>query len=117
RDRRREVCGSRPARLPGIDAASIHRAVGRAVSGAPSGGRGTRMRLTEIRIAGFGGQGAILAPTLIGRAASIYRDADATMPQNFGPKPGGGSSTAAVVLAGEPNSYPCVKDPDTLVVP
>ena len=29
------------------------------------------MRLTEIRIAGFGGQGVILAASVIGKAASI----------------------------------------------
>ena len=37
------------------------------------------MRLTEIRIAGFGGQGVILAATVIGKAASIYQGAYATM--------------------------------------
>ena len=31
--------------------------------------------LTEIRIAGFGGQGVILAATVIGKAASIYQAA------------------------------------------
>jgi 2-oxoglutarate ferredoxin oxidoreductase subunit gamma len=74
------------------------------------------MRLTEIRIAGFGGQGVILAATVIGKAASIYQGAYATMTQNFGPEARGGSSSAAIVLSGEPIAYPYVTQPDVLVV-
>lgn len=74
------------------------------------------MRLTEIRIAGFGGQGVILAATVIGKAACIYQDGYATMTQSFGPEARGGSSSAAVVLSGEPIAYPYVAHPDVLVV-
>ncbi|MGO4880699.1 MAG: 2-oxoacid:acceptor oxidoreductase family protein [Bryobacteraceae bacterium] len=74
------------------------------------------MQLTEIRIAGFGGQGVILAATVIGKAASIYQGAYATMTQNFGPEARGGSSSAAVVLSNEPIAYPYVTQPDVLVV-
>jgi len=74
------------------------------------------MRLTEIRIAGFGGQGVILAATVIGKAASIYQGAFATMTQNFGPEARGGSSSAAVVIAGDPIAYPYVAHHDVLVV-
>jgi Pyruvate/2-oxoacid:ferredoxin oxidoreductase gamma subunit len=44
------------------------------------------MRLTEIRIAGFGGQGVILSAVVLGKAASIYENGFATMTQNFGPE-------------------------------
>lgn len=73
------------------------------------------MRLTEIRIAGFGGQGVILAATVIGKAASIFQGAHATMTQNFGPEARGGSSSAAIVLSSEPIAYPYVTQPDVLV--
>ncbi|HTQ58095.1 MAG TPA: 2-oxoacid:acceptor oxidoreductase family protein [Bryobacteraceae bacterium] len=73
------------------------------------------MRLTEIRIAGFGGQGVILAATVIGKAASIYQGAYATMTQSFGPEARGGSSSAAVILSPEPIAYPYVTRPDVLV--
>jgi 2-oxoglutarate ferredoxin oxidoreductase subunit gamma len=73
------------------------------------------MRLTEIRIAGFGGQGVILAATVIGKAASIYQNAYATMTQSFGPEARGGSSSASVILSGEPIAYPYVTRPDVLV--
>jgi len=32
------------------------------------------MQLTEIRIAGFGGQGVILSSVILGKAASIYQN-------------------------------------------
>ena len=74
------------------------------------------MQLTEIRIAGFGGQGVILAATVIGKAASIYQGAFATMTQNFGPEARGGSCSAQVILSEEPILYPYVTQPDILVV-
>jgi 2-oxoglutarate ferredoxin oxidoreductase subunit gamma len=74
------------------------------------------MRLTEIRTAGFGGQGVILAATVIGKAACIYHDGFATMTQNFGPEARGGSSSAAVILSPEPIAYPYVTQSDVLVV-
>ncbi len=74
------------------------------------------MRLTEIRIAGFGGQGVILSAIVIGKAASIYQGAYATMTQSFGPEARGGSSSAQVILSEEPILYPYVTQPDILVV-
>jgi 2-oxoglutarate ferredoxin oxidoreductase subunit gamma len=74
------------------------------------------MRLTEIRVAGFGGQGVILCATIIGKAASIYQGAFATMTQSFGPEARGGSSSAQVILSDSPILYPYVTKPDILVV-
>ena len=45
-----------------------------------------KLGLTEIRIAGFGGQGVILAAVVIGKAAAIFEGAYATMTQSFGPE-------------------------------
>jgi 2-oxoglutarate ferredoxin oxidoreductase subunit gamma len=74
------------------------------------------MQLTEIRVAGFGGQGVILSATIIGKAASIYQNAFATMTQSFGPEARGGSSSAQVILSDAPILYPYVTRPDVLVV-
>ena len=74
------------------------------------------MRLTEIRIAGFGGQGVILSAIVLGKAASIYQDAFATMTQNFGPEARGGACSAQLILADSPVLYPYVTRPDILVV-
>jgi 2-oxoglutarate ferredoxin oxidoreductase subunit gamma len=72
--------------------------------------------LTEIRIAGFGGQGVILAASVIGKACAIFQGAYATMTQSFGPEARGGSSSAQVILSTEPILYPYVTQPDVLVV-
>ena len=74
------------------------------------------MRLTEIRVAGFGGQGVILAAMVIGKAASIFENGFATMTQSFGPEARGGACSAQVILSGEPVLYPYVTNPDILVV-
>jgi 2-oxoglutarate ferredoxin oxidoreductase subunit gamma len=74
------------------------------------------MQLTEIRLAGFGGQGVILSAIVLGKAASIYQGAFATMTQNFGPEARGGACSAQLVLSDAPVLYPYVTLPDILVV-
>ena len=74
------------------------------------------LSLSEIRIAGFGGQGVILAAAVIGKAAAIFQDGHATMTQSFGPEARGGSSSAQVILSGDPILYPYITRPDILVV-
>ncbi len=72
--------------------------------------------LTEIRIAGFGGQGVILAAAIIGKAGALFQGGYATMTQSFGPEARGGSSSAQVILSSEPILYPYITQPDILVV-
>ena len=74
------------------------------------------MQLTEIRIAGFGGQGVILSAMIIGKAAAIFQGGYATLTQSFGPEARGGASSAQVILSDEPILYPYVTRPDVLVV-
>ena len=74
------------------------------------------MKLTEIRIAGFGGQGVILAAIVVGRAAAIEEGAFATMTQSFGPEARGGACSAQVIVSDKPILYPYVTAPDILVV-
>ncbi len=74
------------------------------------------MRLTEIRVAGFGGQGVILSAIVLGKAASIYENGFATMTQNFGPEARGGACSAQLVLSDSPVLYPYVTRPDIMVV-
>ena len=74
------------------------------------------MPLTEIRIAGFGGQGVILSALVLGKAASIYQGEFATMTQAFGPEARGGACSAQLVLSDTPVLYPYVTQPDVLVV-
>ncbi|HEV3511498.1 MAG TPA: 2-oxoacid:acceptor oxidoreductase family protein [Candidatus Sulfotelmatobacter sp.] len=74
------------------------------------------MRLTEIRIAGFGGQGVILSAVVLGKAASIYENGFATMTQNFGPEARGGACSAQLILSDSPVLYPYVTQPDIMVI-
>jgi 2-oxoglutarate ferredoxin oxidoreductase subunit gamma len=74
------------------------------------------MPVTEIRIAGFGGQGVMLAANIIGRAACIHAGGYATMTQNYGPEARGGASSSQLVLSDEPILYPYTTAPDVLVV-
>lgn len=73
-------------------------------------------QLTEIRVAGFGGQGVIMAASVIGKAASIVDGGFATMTQNFGPEARGGACSAQLVLSNSPVLYPYVTRPDIMVV-
>ena len=74
------------------------------------------MQLTEIRIAGFGGQGVIMCAQVIGRAASIVEHGFATMTQNFGPEARGGACSAQLILSPNPILYPYVVKPDLMVL-
>jgi 2-oxoglutarate ferredoxin oxidoreductase subunit gamma len=75
-----------------------------------------QLQLTELRIAGFGGQGVILSAIILGKAASIHQGAYATMTQNFGPEARGGACSAQLLLSNEPILYPYVTQPDIMVV-
>jgi 2-oxoglutarate ferredoxin oxidoreductase subunit gamma len=72
------------------------------------------MRL-EIRIAGFGGQGVVLAGYVLGKALALYSDREAVMTQSHGPEARGGASSADLVISTEPIAYPFVQQPDYLV--
>ena len=74
------------------------------------------MPVTEIRIAGFGGQGVILSAIVIGKAGCIFQDGYSTMTQSFGPEARGGACSAQVILSDSPVLYPYVSTPDILVV-
>jgi 2-oxoglutarate ferredoxin oxidoreductase subunit gamma len=74
------------------------------------------MSLTEVRIAGFGGQGVILSAQVLGKAAAIHQGEFATMTQNFGPEARGGACSAQLILSDKPVLYPYVTRPDILVV-
>jgi len=71
--------------------------------------------LTEIRFAGFGGQGIIRSGIIIGKAVSIFDKKFATMNQSFGPEARGGACSAQVVVSGERVLYPYVTRPHVLV--
>ncbi|WP_376792643.1 2-oxoacid:acceptor oxidoreductase family protein [Thermoflexus sp.] len=70
----------------------------------------------EIRIAGFGGQGVVLAGYILGKAFAVYEGLEAVMTQSYGPEARGGSSSSNVVVSDEIIDYPFVIEPDILVL-
>lgn len=73
------------------------------------------MSSTEIRIAGFGGQGVILAGMIVGRAASIYDGKYVALTQSFGPEARGSACSVQLIVSPEPILYPYITCPDILV--
>jgi 2-oxoglutarate ferredoxin oxidoreductase subunit gamma len=70
----------------------------------------------ELRIAGFGGQGVVLAGNIVGQAVAVYDKQFAAFTQNYGPEARGGSCTAEVVAAEEPIGYPYLTQPQIVVI-
>ncbi len=67
---------------------------------------------SEIRIAGFGGQGIILAGYIIGKAAAIYDNKYSTLIQSFGPEARGSSCSAQVIISESQILYPYLIQPN-----
>jgi len=73
------------------------------------------MTETEVRFAGYGGQGIIRSGIIVGRAASIYDNKFATMNQSFGPEARGGACSSQLVVSETKVLYPYITNPNILV--
>ena len=71
---------------------------------------------TEIRLAGEGGQGMILAGIMLAEAAAIYDGKQVTQTQSYGPEARGGASRAEVVISEGEIDHPEVLIPNVVVV-
>jgi 2-oxoglutarate ferredoxin oxidoreductase subunit gamma len=69
----------------------------------------------EIRLAGEGGQGMILAGVILAEAAVTYDGLNAVQTQSYGPEARGGASRSEVILARGEIDYPKVLIPDLLL--
>jgi 2-oxoglutarate ferredoxin oxidoreductase subunit gamma len=69
----------------------------------------------ELRLAGYGGQGIILAGLILGKAATLYDGKEAVFTQSYGPEARGGASSADVIISDAPIDYPLVTKPVHLV--
>ncbi len=70
---------------------------------------------TKIIIAGFGGQGVVLAGTLIARAC-IYEGLNVTAMVSYGAEMRGGTANSTVVISGEQIASPVVERPDIAII-
>jgi 2-oxoglutarate ferredoxin oxidoreductase subunit gamma len=71
---------------------------------------------TGVRLAGFGGQGIVLAGMILGKAVTLYEGENAVMTQSYGPEARGGACSADVVISRQRINYPRVTVPDVLVL-
>ncbi|MFA0888044.1 MAG: 2-oxoacid:acceptor oxidoreductase family protein [Synergistales bacterium] len=70
----------------------------------------------EIRFAGSGGQGVILAAVVTGEAAALYENVYAVQSQAYGPEARGGASKSEVVISHGEIDYPKATRPDLQVI-
>ena len=69
----------------------------------------------EVRLAGEGGQGMILAGVILAEAAVVHDGLNAVQTQSYGPEARGGASRSEVILAKGEIDYPKVMIPDLLL--
>jgi 2-oxoglutarate ferredoxin oxidoreductase subunit gamma len=73
------------------------------------------MARREIRLAGSGGQGLILAGIILAEAAGVYEGQEVAQTQSYGPEARGGASKAEVVISDGDIDYPKAVKPDILL--
>jgi 2-oxoglutarate ferredoxin oxidoreductase subunit gamma len=73
------------------------------------------MSEVDIQIAGFGGQGIVLAGMSIGRGLVLYEDCHVSLTQSFGPEARGSSCSVQLIVSREPVLYPYLTKADILV--
>lgn len=69
----------------------------------------------EVRLAGSGGQGLILAGLILAEAAGVYEGREVAMAQSYGPEARGGASKAEVIISDSPIDYPLCSHVDLLL--
>jgi 2-oxoglutarate ferredoxin oxidoreductase subunit gamma len=69
----------------------------------------------EIRLAGSGGQGLILAGIILAEAAGLHDGKFVCQTQSYGPEARGGASKAEVVISDSEIDYPKAIQPDVLL--
>jgi len=70
---------------------------------------------TEIRFAGYGGQGIILMGNIAAKAAVLYEGKNAVYTPSYGPEARGGAASSNVIIADKEIDYPYVTNIDILV--
>ncbi|MFW9981922.1 MAG: 2-oxoacid:acceptor oxidoreductase family protein [Candidatus Thorarchaeota archaeon] len=70
----------------------------------------------EIRIAGTGGMGVVLAGVILGHAAVVYGGLEAVQSQSYGAEARGTAAKSEVIISDQPIKYPKVRESDYFVV-
>jgi 2-oxoglutarate ferredoxin oxidoreductase subunit gamma len=72
------------------------------------------MKKTEIRIAGFGGQGVVLAGQILGKAAA-YNGMNVAQTQSYGAEARGSAAKSEIIISDTKIGYPQVRRCDILI--
>jgi 2-oxoglutarate ferredoxin oxidoreductase subunit gamma len=70
---------------------------------------------TEIRIAGTGGMGVVLAGIIVGHAAVVYGGLDAVQTQSYGSEARGTAAKSEIIISDQKIRYPKVLKSDYFV--
>jgi 2-oxoglutarate ferredoxin oxidoreductase subunit gamma len=70
----------------------------------------------EIRIAGTGGMGVVLAGVILGHAAAVYGGLEAVQSQSYGSEARGTAAKSEVIISDQPIKYPKVRESDYFIV-
>jgi 2-oxoglutarate ferredoxin oxidoreductase subunit gamma len=70
---------------------------------------------TEIRLAGSGGQGLLLAGAILADAVGVFEKRHVVQTNSYGPEARGGASKCEVVVSDEPIDFPKVERLDVLL--
>ena len=71
---------------------------------------------TEIRIAGTGGMGVVLAGVILGYAAAVYGGLEVVQSQSYGSEARGTAAKSEVIVSDQPINYPKVRESDYFIV-
>lgn len=71
---------------------------------------------TEIRIAGTGGMGVVLAGVILGHASVVYGGLEAVQSQSYGSEARGTAAKSEVIVSDQPIKYPKVRGSDYFIV-
>ena len=78
--------------------------------------REDRLPRTEVQLGGFGGQGIISAGRIIGVAAALYDNLEASFTQSYGPEARGGAAGSQVVISSEKIHHPHIIQPASMII-
>jgi 2-oxoglutarate ferredoxin oxidoreductase subunit gamma len=70
---------------------------------------------TEIRIAGTGGMGVVLAGVILGHASAVYANMETIQSQSYGSEARGTAAKSEVIISDGPIWYPKVRASDYLI--
>ena len=74
------------------------------------------IKLTQIKLAGLGGQGIALLGLIMGRIASIFEGYSTVYTQEYGPEARGGASSSGLIISSRAVNMPYTTAPDILVI-